>query len=107
VFCALNRTLRGQRRRLVTLAAILALVGVVVSVHSVMSHDHMAGAIVTCLAVAETAIVAVGAALALSVWMRSPLRLVPAPSTPELAFVPSPAGIRARAGPPVLQVFRL
>lgn len=107
MFCALNRTLRGQRRRLVTLAATLALVGVVVSVHSVMSHDHMAGAIVTCLAVAETAIVAVGAALALSVWMRSPLRLVPVPSVPELAFVPSPAGIRARAGPPVLQVFRL
>lgn len=107
MFCALNRTLRGQRRRLVTLAAILALAGVVVSVHSVMSHDHMAGAIVTCLAVAETAIVAVGAALALSVWMRSPLRLLPARSMPELAFVPSLAGIRARAGPPVLQVFRL
>jgi hypothetical protein len=107
VFCALNRNLRGQRRRLVTLAAIFALVGVVVSVHSVMSHDHMAGAIVTCLAVAETAIVAVGAALALSVWMRSPLRLVPAPSLPEIAFFPSPAGIRARAGPPVLQVFGL
>ena len=49
----------------------------------------------------------VGAALALSVWMRSPLRLVPAPSTPQLAFVFAPAGIRARAGPPVLQVFRL
>lgn len=107
MFCALNRTLRGQRRRLVTLAAILALLGVVVSVHSVMGHDHMAGAIVTCLAVAETAIVAVGVALALGVWMRSPLRLVPAPSTPELSFVPAPAGIRARAGPPVLQVFRL
>jgi hypothetical protein len=107
VFCALNRTLRGQRRRLVTLAAILALVGAVVSVHSVMSHDHMAGAIVTCLAIAETAIVAVGAALALSVWMRSPLRLIAAPSTPEPAFVPPPVGIRARAGPPLLQVFRL
>ena len=107
MFCALNRILRGQRRRLVTLAAILALAGAVVTVHSVMSHDHMAGAIVTCLAVAETAIVAVGVALTLSTLMRSPLRLVPAPLTPELAFVPSPAGIRARAGPVALQVFRL
>ena len=84
----------------------LGLAGTVVVAHSAMGHD-MGEGLVTCLAIAETAVVAVGAALALSTWMRRPLWLLLAPTTSDRPFVPLPAGIRARAGPPLLQVFRL
>ena len=110
MFITLNRVLRRQRRRFVTLAVMLGLAGALVVAHSAMGHDHMGdvgGAIVMCLAVAETAVVAVGAALALGAWMRRPLRLLPAPLAPEPSFVPSPVVARSRAGPPLLQVFRL
>jgi hypothetical protein len=60
-----------------------------------------------CLAVAETAVVAVGAAIALSALMRRPRWLLAAPLAPELPFVPSLVATRSRAGPPRLQVFRL
>ena len=46
-----------------TLVAAVALAGAVLTVHGAISHDHMGDVIVTCLAVAETALVAVGAAL--------------------------------------------
>ncbi len=110
MFIGLNSALRRQRRRLAMLTVMLGLVGAVVVAHSAMGNDHMGdmgGAIVMCLAVAETAVVAVGAALALSAWMRRPLWLLLAPLAPELSFVPSPVRIRSRAGPPLLQVFRL
>jgi hypothetical protein len=110
MFVGLNGRLRRQRRRFVTLAVMLVLAGVVVVAHSALGHDHMGDmgdAVVMCLAVAETAVVGVGAALALSALMRRPLRVLPAPLAPELAFVPSPIRIRVRAGPPLLQVFRL
>jgi hypothetical protein len=107
VFCALNRTLRRQRRRLVTLAVILGLAGAVVVAHSAMDHDYMGDAIVMCLAVAETAIVGVGAALALGARIDALRWLALDPPPAVRAFIPAPAGIRARAGPPVLQIFRL
>jgi hypothetical protein len=107
VFCALNRTLRRQRRRLVTLAVILGLAGSVVVAHSAMHHDYMSDAIVMCLAVAETAIVGVGVALALGARIDRLRWLASDPSLPARGFIPVPTGIRARAGPPVLQVFRL
>ena len=106
VFIALNSALRRQRRRYTMLAVMLGLAGAVVVAHSALGHDHM-GAIVMCLAVAETAVVAVGAALALSTLMRRPLWPLAAPLAPELPFLPSPVGTRSRAGPPLLQVFRL
>ena len=86
MFIALNSALRRQRRRLAVLAVMLGLAGAVVVAHSAMGHDHMGdigGAVVMCLAVAETAVVAVGAALALSAWMRRPRWLLPAPLAPE------------------------
>jgi hypothetical protein len=109
VFCAVNRTLRRQRRRLTMLVVMLGLAGAgaVVVAHSAMGHDGLGDAMVMCLAVVETAVVAVGVAVALSARMRRPLWLLPAPLEPELASVPSSAGIRSRAGPPLLQVFRL
>jgi hypothetical protein len=110
VFIALNSALRRQRRRFAVLAVMLGLAGSVVVAHSVLGHDHMgdiSGAIAMCLAVAETAIVAVGAAVALCALRRHPRRLFPAPPVPDLAFVPCLIGTHSRAGPPLLQVFRL
>ena len=109
MFIALNSALRRQRRRYTMLAVMLGLAGAVVVAHSALGHDHMGDtgdAIAMCLAVAETA-VAVGAALALSTLMRRPLWPLAAPLAPELPFLPSPVGTRSRAGPPLLQVFRL
>ena len=110
MFNALNSALRRQRRRYTMLAVMLGLAGAVVVAHTAVGHDHMGDtgdAIAMCLAVAETAVVAVGAALALSAWMRRPLWVLAAPLVPELAFLPSPVDTRSRAGPPLLQVFRL
>ena len=110
MFIALNRALGRQRRRFVMHAVMLGLAGAVVVAHSALGHDHMGDmgdAIVMCLAVAETAVVAVGAALALSTLMRRPLWPLAAPLAPEPPFLPSPVGTRSRAGPPLLQVFRL
>jgi hypothetical protein len=60
-----------------------------------------------CLAVAETAIVAVGAAVALGASMRRPWGLAAVPLAPQRVFAAPAAGVRARAGPPLLQSFRL
>lgn len=107
MFVALNRLLRRQRRRLVILAALLALAGAVTAAHSVMAGHDMGDAAVMCLAVAETAVVAIGAALALGASPRRAAWLVAAPVIGELAFVASTVGTRSRAGPPLLPVFRL
>jgi NADH:ubiquinone oxidoreductase subunit K len=110
VFIALNSAVRRQRRRLVMLAVMLGLAGAVVVAHSAMSHDHMGDvgeAVVMCLAVAETAVAAIGVALALAAWMRRPLWLVPQFAKPEPRFIPAAVAVPARAGPPLLQVFRL
>lgn len=107
MFAALNSALRRQRRRLVILAAMLTLAGAVVTAHGVMAGDHMGDGVVMCLAIAETAVVAVGAAIAMSALARRPLWLIAAPALPELPYVPAPMSVPARAGPPSLQVFRL
>ena len=107
MFCALNRTLRRQRRRLVTLGAILALAGAVVVAHSAMHHDYMGDAIVMCLAVVETAIAGGGVAVALGA--RTHALSLQTNDAPLHAFapVPAPTGTLARAGPSALQIFRL
>lgn len=103
--------MRRQRRRLVTVTVMLGLAGAVVVAHSAMGHDHMGDvgeAVAMCLAVAETAIVAAGAALALGVALAGRTRwLVRAPVPHAFAYVPAPRTVPARAGPPLLQVFRL
>jgi hypothetical protein len=108
VFGALNTALRRQRRRLAMLAVMLGLAGAVVTAHSVTAGDHMGDGVVMCLAVAETAIVAVGAALVVGVVGAHRARwLVAAPGLPAFAYVPAPRSVPARAGPPLFQVFRL
>jgi len=90
-----------------TLAVVLGLAGAVVIAHSVMGHDTMGDALAVCLAVAETAVLAVGVTLAVSAWIRRPLWLIASLPYSELALLSSLPGIRARAGPPLLQRFRL
>jgi len=109
VFIGLNSWMRRQRRRLAMLAVMLGLAGTVVVAHSATGH-HMGDlgeAVVMCLAVAETAAVAAGVALALGAWTRRPLWLVAAPPLPELLHMAAGPGVRPRAGPPALGVFRL
>jgi drug/metabolite transporter (DMT)-like permease len=108
VFVALNTALRHHRRRLATLAVVLGLAGAVVTAHSVMAGDHMGDGVAMCLAVANTAVIAAGAALVLGVATSRRRRwLIAAPAFPVFAYTPAPRSVPARAGPPLLQVFRL
>jgi hypothetical protein len=108
VFAALNTALRRQRRRLAMLAVMLGLAGAVVTAHSVTAGDHMGDGVVMCLAVAETAVIAIGAALVVGVAVACrPRWLIAVPSPGASAYVPAPWSVPARAGPPLLQVFRL
>lgn len=104
MFCAVNSMFHRQRRRVVMLAAVLALAGAVVTAHSLMNHDQMSDSVVVCLAVAETAVVAIGTTLALNARRR---RTLPELPLPQLSLVLSPVVAQARAGPPLIQVFRL
>ena len=91
-------------------AVMLGLAGAVVVAHSAMDDGHMndmSQTMVMCLAVAETAVIAVGAALALGASMQRPLRwLAPLPAL-NFWYVASSLNIRSRASPPQLQVFHL
>ena len=110
VFIGLNSTMRRQRRRLAMLAVMFGLAGAIVVAHGAMGHDHMGAAgeaVLMCLAVAETAVVAVGVALAVGARRRRPLWPVSLLPEIEPRFTPAPASVPARAGPPLLQVFRL
>ena len=90
------------------LAVVLGLAGAVVTAHSVMAGDHMGDRVVMCLAVAETAVIAIGAALVIGVAVaHGPRWLTAAPGLRAFAYVPAPRSVPARAGPPLLQVFRL
>ena len=110
MFVGLNTWMRRQRRRLTMLAVMLALAGTVVVAHSAMGHDHMGDvgeAVVMCLALAETAVVGVGLALAHGMLMLRPRWRLAQALTRESGFIPAASGVPARAGPPLLQVFRL
>ena len=107
MLCALNGLLRRERRRLAVIAVVLGLAGAVLVAHTAMDHDHIGDAVVMCLAVVETAVMAVGAAVAaglMRVRFAVPVSGLFAPSS---AAVPLRDGVRARAGPVRLQVFRL
>lgn len=110
MFIGLNSWMRRQRRRLAMLAVMLGLAGAVVVAHGAIGHDHMGDAgeaVLMCLAVAETAVVAVGIALAIGAWLRRPRWPVLQLPTLEPRFIPAPASAPARAGPRLVQVFRL
>jgi hypothetical protein len=107
VFAAINSALRHRRRRIAMLAVMVALAGAVVTAHSVMAGDHMGDGLVMCLAVVEGAVVAVGVAVAVAALALRPQCLIALPVLVEFAHVPTVLGVRARAGPARLQVFRL
>jgi hypothetical protein len=108
VFVALNTALRRQRRRLAMLAVMLGLAGAVVTAHSVTAGDHMGDGVVMCLAVAESAVIAIGAAIVVGVAVAyRPYWFLAVPSPGASAYVPGPRSVPARAGPALLQAFRL
>lgn len=97
------------RRRVVLAATVLALAGSVVLAHSAVAADHMGGALAVCIAVAETAGLALLArtttdvrAGPLSIRLPRPRDAGPrdAPARPALAPWP-------RGSPLALQVLRL
>jgi hypothetical protein len=92
----------------VILAVMLGLAGAVVTAHSVLGGDHMSDDVAMCLAVADTAVIAVGTALSIGLALSCRSRsLIAAPALPDFAYVPAPQSVPDRAGPPNLQVFRL
>lgn len=108
VFVLINTVMRRQRRRLLAVAAVLALAGTVTVAHSAMGGDHMGDGMAMCVAVLAVAGVAVIVAVAGAPRSWLPIRWnaprADTPRIPLLALVPQP---RARAGPSSLQVFRL
>ena len=110
VFIGLNSLVRRQRRHVAVFTTVVGLAGAVVVAHSAMGHGHVhdvGGVVVMCLAVTETAAVAVGVAVALGAWLRRPVRRLAQVPGPRPGFRRAPASVPARAGPPLLQVFRL
>ena len=108
MFIALNRFARSRRRRLVTLAAVLALCAVVVAAHGTIGEHHMGDGALACMAVLQVAaLTAAGLSAVLGGRLAPLLRLRPAPLAAPLALLTFPPEARARPGPAVLQVFRL
>ena len=109
MFIALNTMLRRQRRRLAVVVVLCGLAGAVVTAHSAMGADHMDHGVAMCLAIVETALVAVSAVLLVGAARHArPAWALPRPACPP----PSPPVRRvdpvARAGPPIyLGVLRL
>ena len=109
---ALHRVLRRQRRLVLPALAVAALAAGALTVQSALMSDgmghHMTNGAALCLAVGGCAFIVVGAAAVVRRLAQRPLRAIPAPPVPTLAFVPVSAGFLVRAGPPpLLQVFRL
>ena len=107
MFVAFHSFSQDQRRRLLGLVVVLALAGSIAAAHSAFAEDHMGGAAKVCLAVAETAalaVVVVWAAYALApARFRVAISWAGATTSP-----PSPTvWTGSRAGPALLQVFRL
>lgn len=87
-------------------AVMVALAGAVVTAHSVTGGDHMGDGLVMCLAVVEGAIAAFGVAVVGGALAARPQWLVAPPVLAESIQPLAVLGVRARAGPVRLQVFR-
>lgn len=104
---AINGTLRSPRRRLAMLGVVLALSGGVVAAHTGLGMDHMGDGQAVCVAVIESALaVALVTSAARPLRRRRAIVLVRFTRPTPSRALPPPAP-RARAGPPLLQVFRL
>lgn len=107
---ALNQLRRRHRQRLAAVLLALALCCLLIAAHSAFAERHMGGDMAVCLAVAQTAALALSIAVAIVAATRP---TVPSLSwnrglalTPILLDCQAPIP-RSRAGPAVLQVFRL
>lgn len=107
---ALNQLRRRHRQRLAAVLLALALCCLLVAAHSALAERHMGDDMAICLAVAQTAALALSIAVVIVAATRHSL---PCASWDRgLASMPSrpnsqPPVPRSRAGPAVLQVFRL
>jgi len=106
---ALNRLRRRHRHRLAAVLLALTLGCAVVAAHSVLADRHMGDNMAVCLAVAQTAALFLAVAIAAGSAANAlrPCLLhgrVLAPAAWPTVTAPQP---RSRAGPAVLQVFRL
>jgi hypothetical protein len=102
----LSQLLRRRRRRVLICATVLAVSLTVIAAHSATRGDHHMGEnLAMCLAIAESALAAVGVALARPSTSGLALRL--AASAGPIGHAGA-RGVtsRARAGPAALQVFR-
>ena len=102
----LNRVLRAQKRRIAVLVLFMSLTAAVVGAHSGLtdSHgeDHLTETAAMCLAVFTGA-----GLLVVALGLGGPPRPRPMEIFIPPGFTLSPPDPRARAGPIVLQVFRL
>lgn len=101
----LNQFLSAQRRRFAVLVVLLSLATAVVAGHCAMSDEPIGETAAICLAVAATGagtLVLAGSASVVSNLLRAPAPLLP--GAPNPVRRPQP---QARAGPTLLQVFRL
>lgn len=107
---ALNQLRRRRRQRLGAVLLALALCCLLVAAHSALAERHMGDDMAVCLAVAQTAALALSIAVVIVAATRhsrpcasSDFGLAPTQSRPNS----QPPVPRSRAGPAVLQVFRL
>jgi hypothetical protein len=98
--------------------ALLAVVALLSTVHaaSLAQSEHSAGhgsghssdAVVLCVATGACVLAVVGIAVAVRHLVQRPVWLLGTPLIPAMPFIPAPAVVFSRAGPPppLLQVFR-
>jgi len=104
---AIDRFIQAHRRRLLAAVAVAAVACALVAAHSAMRADHMGMGTAMCLAVAEVAAVA---AMTVLTGRHRPSVALPrrVPALRPFSSLPRARPLaRGRAGPPVLQVFRL
>lgn len=104
---ALNQLRRRHRQRFAAVLLVFALCLVVVAAHSALAERHMGTDMAVCLAIAQTAALAVAFVIATVAMLRVPMRARRWRSALVMCarvgrMPPAP---RSRAGPAVLQVF--
>jgi hypothetical protein len=113
VFFVLNKHLRAQRRRIVVTVVLAALALSVTLAHSALGAGHMTmggmdghAAVAMCVAIGETAALAIVAVALIAVGLQ--LRRLPLLMPLQVTALPrrAPRDLRARSSPVRLQVMR-
>ena len=102
----LNNFLRAQKRRLAVLVLVLSLGAIVIGAHSGLSDTHGEGHLAETAAICLAIFTEAGLFVAAGAVLRHH-RSRPAAPSRIYRVIPDPPVARARAGPLILQVFRL